>query len=88
MAPIIAAAPIPTPNIVGQPVPVTGIARGVAEAVEVGDAVNLGVPEAVAVGVAVPPGVPVGVAVNVGVGDGVEHNVISVVQDAPNEGQQ
>ena len=86
MAAIIAAAPIPTPNIVGQPVPVTGISLGVANALGVAeaDAVEVGVADAVAVGVAR----VVGVGVRVGVGVATAHNVISVVQDAPRDGQQ
>lgn len=51
---------------------------GVAEAV----AVDLGVAEAVAVGMADKSGVAVGV------GLGVAHKLISVVQEAPNDGQQ
>ena len=50
----------------------------------------MGVGEPVAIGVGVAEGVSVGVGVGVGtgVGVGVMHNIISVVQEAPSEGQQ
>ena len=70
--------------MVGQSVPVTGIARGVAEIFGVDEGEDIKVAEGVAVGAAVTKGT------RVGVGDGVAtvHKVISVVQDAPREGQQ
>lgn len=89
IAPIIAAAPIPAPKMVGQSVPVTGISLGVANALGVpeADAIEVGVAEAVASGV-VSVAIVTGIGVIVGVGDGVVHKVKSVVQEAPNEGQQ